>query len=320
MTTYCPYNVTDKIASNCECHPSYTYASDFKLLPNCVEYKGLKDATTLFELSVYAMNILSVMFVTTLYFKKSVISPWVKFECGRDTDDKTVTSIGNNLTVFIVSTLIALLALVEKILTYVLGTQHPSVGILITIGFMIQIFLEGRYLITIGELIKKSDGVVKSYQIIRKCVIFFSWITTITILAFQFADLRFTSAKDKWIDVYILYGTFSGLVFLLSCLLLAYIWSLIKIINESMKSVSKLQSGETVNTMLKPLMLLVNNGLFLMIRIVIVVLMMIMLGLGPGLNHYTILPIHFSWFVTTLIFIHLLQSSSLEKIAVALNK
>lgn len=313
MTT-CPITVSDYVVSNCTCHPSYTYSSNFKETYNCVDQKGLKQIVSLLEMSILVFNLVYVIVVVSCYLKaRDALKDWVKVElCCRSDMGDTTTGHARQMSVFILSSLLALLALVEKTVVYTDSVKNPAVGLLITIGFLIQVGLEWRYL-NLLQMARDTKGQRMRGEVslgwIKTLIVVSSGLVTTTLIALQFADLRFESA-ERWIDAYVVYGTIGGLAILLSFVLILFV-------NELFVKITSMESDTTSTDRGKydkPKKLLVNNMVFLGLRIVVLALLVVLLGVGPSQNHATLLPAHFAWFVSTLIFVHLLQARSLEDI------
>ncbi len=307
MTT-CPITVSDYVAANCTCHPSYTHASNFKESYNCVEPKGLKQIVSILEMVILCVDLAYAGIVTLFYLKVwNALKNWGEVECCRRAGD---TGTARQMTVFLASSLIALLALAEKAVVYATSSDNPAVGLLVTIGFSVQVGFEWRYmeLLQMGIVAKeKAEGRTEyCLKMSKGFVVGLSSLATATLIALQFADLRLES-RDKWIDAYVVYGTVGGLAILLSVVLIAYINTIFVQITSLLSLPSS--GGQSYEPTMKRF---VNNMMFLSLRVVILVILLVLLGIGPGQNHSTLLPAHFAWFASTLIFVHLLQAYSLE--------
>jgi len=124
-----------------------------------VEPKGLKQIVSIAEMVILCVDLAYAGIVTLFYLKAwNALNDWRKVECCRRAGD---TGPARQMTVFIASSLIALLALAEKAVVYATSSDNPAVGLLVTIGFLVQIGLEWRYLelLQMGIVAKeKAEG------------------------------------------------------------------------------------------------------------------------------------------------------------------
>lgn len=207
------------------------------------------------------------------------------------------------------------LALAEKALVLAQTRASLAANVLFVLGFAHQVFMEWIILKKTENFAdtmpgKAPTGVGKAAGALVKAA---KSVTIGASLAASVALLVLLGVAPAVCDSYVMLAVASLLIFVLTVLLLYYLLQMVSALIESEQNVNdnRQKGGASLRA---PIALLLNMAGFLALRLVVLLMVAASLAMGPGSNGQSLTTANFAWFVSTILFAHLVMINSLNSL------